>query len=153
MYHAGSANAVLKARTGDIALAVRLAIGDLLHLVHGDSLRRSGCLEQLGDEQREAVAERLRELLPEVQGLDAKPGVQGDLRPGSTSWGEDLHAEAVRRWLSPRRAPASEVAGQELVRLSPDLVRRGLGLGYAWAMQDSKNDIALGSGARNANGE
>ena len=73
MYHAGSANAVLKARTGDIALAVRLAIGDLLHLVHGDSLRRSGCLEQLGDEQREAVAERLRELLPEMQGLDAKP--------------------------------------------------------------------------------
>ena len=34
LYHAGSENAVLKARTGDIALAVRSAIGDLLHLVH-----------------------------------------------------------------------------------------------------------------------
>ena len=34
LYHAGSENAVLKARTGDIALAVRSAIGDLLHLAH-----------------------------------------------------------------------------------------------------------------------
>lgn len=34
LYHAGSENAVLKARTGDIALAVRSAIGDLLHMVH-----------------------------------------------------------------------------------------------------------------------
>ena len=34
LYHAGSENAVLKARTGDIALAVRSAIGDLLHLVN-----------------------------------------------------------------------------------------------------------------------
>ena len=34
LYHAGSENAVLRARTGDIALAVRSAIGDLLHLVH-----------------------------------------------------------------------------------------------------------------------
>ncbi len=33
LYHAGSENAVLRARTGDIALAVRSAIGDLLHLV------------------------------------------------------------------------------------------------------------------------
>lgn len=33
VYHAGSENAVLKARTGDVALAVRSAIGDLLHLV------------------------------------------------------------------------------------------------------------------------
>ena len=34
LYHAGSENAVLKARTGDVALAVRSAIGDLLHLAH-----------------------------------------------------------------------------------------------------------------------
>ena len=34
LYHAGSKNAVLNVRTGDIALAVRSAIGDLLHLVH-----------------------------------------------------------------------------------------------------------------------
>ena len=34
LHHVGSGNAVLKARTGDIALAVRSAIGDLLHLVH-----------------------------------------------------------------------------------------------------------------------
>ena len=34
LYHAGSENAVLRARTGDIALAVRSAIGDLLHLVN-----------------------------------------------------------------------------------------------------------------------
>lgn len=34
LYHAGSENAVLRARTGDIALAVRSAIGDLLHVVH-----------------------------------------------------------------------------------------------------------------------
>lgn len=34
LYHAGSDNAVLKARTGDVALAVRSAIGDLLHLVN-----------------------------------------------------------------------------------------------------------------------
>ena len=33
LYHAGSQNAVLQARAGDIALAVRSAIGDLLHLV------------------------------------------------------------------------------------------------------------------------
>ena len=33
LYHAGSENAVLQARAGDIALAVRSAIGDLLHLV------------------------------------------------------------------------------------------------------------------------
>ena len=33
LYHAGSDNAVLEVRTGDIALAVRSAIGDLLHLV------------------------------------------------------------------------------------------------------------------------
>ena len=33
LYHSGSANAVLEVRTGDIALAVRSAIGDLLHLV------------------------------------------------------------------------------------------------------------------------
>ena len=32
-YHAGSDNAVLEVRTGDIALAVRSAVGDLLHLV------------------------------------------------------------------------------------------------------------------------
>ena len=34
VYHAGAENAVLRARTGDVALAVRSAIGDLLHLVH-----------------------------------------------------------------------------------------------------------------------
>ena len=34
LYHAGSENAVLRARTGDIALAVRSAIGDLLHLAN-----------------------------------------------------------------------------------------------------------------------
>ena len=34
VYHAGSENAMLKARTGDVALAVRSAIGDLLHLVN-----------------------------------------------------------------------------------------------------------------------
>lgn len=33
LYHSGSDNAVLEVRTGDIALAVRSAIGDLLHLV------------------------------------------------------------------------------------------------------------------------
>lgn len=33
LYHAQSHNAVLEVRTGDIALAVRSAIGDLLHLV------------------------------------------------------------------------------------------------------------------------
>ena len=33
LYHAQSDNAVLEVRTGDIALAVRSAIGDLLHLV------------------------------------------------------------------------------------------------------------------------
>lgn len=32
LYHADSENAVLRARTGDVALAVRSAIGDLLHL-------------------------------------------------------------------------------------------------------------------------
>ena len=34
LYHAQSDNAVLEVRTGDIALAVRSAIGDLLHLVN-----------------------------------------------------------------------------------------------------------------------
>ena len=34
LHHVGSGNAVLKARTGDVALAVRSAIGDLLHLVN-----------------------------------------------------------------------------------------------------------------------
>ena len=33
LYHSGSDNAVLEVRTGDIALAVRSAIGDLLHVV------------------------------------------------------------------------------------------------------------------------
>ena len=139
---------ILRARIPD-----EFAKMTLLRALAGNRQPRSAppvYLEQLGAAQRDALAEALKELLSEMQGWTRRRHAKRSAtwrsiwgRPSPSAASETSETHHLRSRVPPHSTFAilpSRIQGGRQPRgaqanwrpSSPDLVPRGLGLGYAW---------------------